>query len=65
MLRHQIIKVGGLFVGGHVLAATPDPKYSEFRFKTFQKEIKFKMFNFGIFKGFLILTELGELGKLN
>ena len=32
--------------------------------KTFQKEIKFLILNFDTFKGFLILTELGKLGKL-
>ena len=38
-------------------------KCSSFRFRTFQNEIKFKMFHFDTFKGFLILTELGNLGK--
>ena len=34
--------------------------YSKERYKTFQNEINFKNLNFEIFKGFLIVTELGK-----
>ena len=31
--------------------------------KVFQNKIKFENFNFNTFKGFLILTKLGKIGK--
>ena len=36
---------------------------SQCRFKSFQNQIKFSNENFDVFMGFLILTELGKLGK--
>ena len=38
--------------------------FTIYRFKAFQNEIKFLIFNFYIFKGFLILVEFDKLGKL-
>ena len=38
-------------------------KYSQCRFKSYHNEIKFENLNFDIFKGVLLLTELGKLGK--